>query len=88
MPDSVAYSKQRDTLFIIQCVARRSDAPSIERQSALLRWSAGFRGQCVFVWAYASRTAYMENMGELLADTLVLFADPPEHHATSVPRQR
>gem|GEM_PF-6931141 len=35
----------------------------------------------MFVWAYASRTAYMENMGELLADTLILFADAPKHHA-------
>ena len=28
LPDIVAYSKQRGTLFIIQSVARRSDAPS------------------------------------------------------------
>lgn len=80
LPDIVAYSSAREALFIIQCVTKSGDAPSVERHSALLRWSATFRGPRVCVWAYASRATYMENMGELLADTLIWFADEPAHH--------
>lgn len=81
LPDIVAYSSAREALFIVQCVTRTSDAPGIERHSALLRWSAACRGARVFVWAYASRTAYATNMGELLADTVIWFADAPEQSA-------
>lgn len=80
LPDIVAYSNAREVLFIIQCVARSTDAPSVERHSALRRWSAAFRGPRVCVWAYASRTAYAENMGELLADTVIWSANEPAHH--------
>jgi len=80
LPDIVAYSSAREALFIIH-VVHGTGAPSAARHSAVLRWSAAFRGPRVFVWAYASRTAYVENMGELLADTYVWFADQPKHHA-------
>jgi hypothetical protein len=80
LPDIVAYSSAREALFIIQ-VVHGTDAHSAARQSALLRWSAAYRGPRVFVWAYASRTAYLEYMGELLADTVIWFADEPKHHA-------
>jgi len=79
LPDIVAYSSLREALFIIQSV-HRTGAPSTARHNALLRWSAAYRGPRVFVWAYASRTAYAANMGELLADTVIWFADAPEHH--------
>lgn len=81
LPDIVAYSTSREALFIIQCVARGSDAPNAERHSALLRWSSAFGGARVFIWAYASRTAYAEHMGELLSSTMIWFADAPKHHA-------
>jgi hypothetical protein len=80
LPDIVAYTSELKTLFIIQAV-HRTGAPSVARHSALLRWSAAYQGPRVFVWAYASRTAYAANMGELLADTYVWFADEPKHHA-------
>jgi hypothetical protein len=80
LPAIVAYSSARETLFIIELVDR-TGAPNAERHSALLRWSSAFRGPRAFVWAYASRTAYAANMGELLADTYVWFADEPKHHA-------
>ncbi len=80
LPDNVAYRSELKTLFIIQAV-HRMGAPSAARHSALLRWSAAYQGPRVFVWAYASRTAYAANMGELLADTYLWFADEPKHHA-------
>jgi hypothetical protein len=80
LPDIVAYSSAREALFLIQ-VVHGAGAPSAARHCAVLRWSAAFRGPRVFVWAYASRTAYAANMGELLADTVIWFADEPKHHA-------
>jgi hypothetical protein len=74
LPDIVAYGSELKTLFIIQAV-HRTGAPSAARHSALLRWSAAYQDPKVFVWAYASRTAYAADMGELLADTYVWFAD-------------
>jgi hypothetical protein len=79
LPDIVAYRSELKTLFIIQ-VVHGTDAPSAARHSALLRWSSSYQGPRVFVWAYASRTAYAANMGEPLADTYVWFADEPDHH--------
>ena len=81
LPDIVAYSSARETLFIIQCVARGSDAPSTKRHIALLRWSSKFQGPRVFVWSYPSRKAYAARMGELLSGTVIWFADAPEHHS-------
>jgi hypothetical protein len=79
LPDIVAYSSVRNTLFVIE-VVEDGNAPSAARRRALLLWSSAYNGPCVFVWAYTSRRVYAENMGELLADTVVWFADEPAHH--------
>ncbi|MBX2980612.1 MAG: hypothetical protein KF905_15095 [Flavobacteriales bacterium] len=80
LPAIVAYSSAQGSLSIIELVDR-TGAPNAERHNALMRWSSAFRGPRAFVWAYASRTAYAKDMGELLSDTYVWFADEPKHHA-------
>lgn len=40
----------------------------------------------VCVWVFAARTAYAENMGELLAGTYIWFLDEPKHHASRIAR--
>lgn len=78
LPDTVAYSSGMEMLFIIQFVGSVG-APDAKRHAALLRWSSAFRGKRVCVWAYATRKAYAMNMGDLLSNTMIWFADEPEH---------
>jgi hypothetical protein len=77
-PDSLIYGKQRGWLALIDVDEIRGFITS-KRREALMRVFGRCRVGLVFVSAFSSRSEFQESLAEPSWETVVWFADEPNH---------
>ena len=82
LPDVVAYSKENDTLFLIEAVHGYASIDSI-RFAELCYWIRDVKCRTVFVSVFASRDAYVRHMTSTVIESHIWFADAPEHSVST-----
>lgn len=78
LPDVVAYSKEKNLLFLIEAV--HSSGPMDEvRVSRLKRLLSECTAEVVFFTAFLDRVAFKKYVGQIAWETEVWIAESPEH---------
>ena len=80
LTDVVAYSKQHDTLFLIEAVHGFGSIDSY-RYAELCVWTSYVKCKTAFVSVFASREKFVAQMSKTEYGTHVWFADEPKHSA-------
>ena len=78
MPDVIAYSKQKNWLYLIEAV--HSSGPISEiRFLQLERLTKNCKADIVYVTAFLNRPKFRQYMTEIAWETEVWIADNPDH---------
>ena len=78
LPDIVAYSREKNLLFLIEAY-HSSNPMNSERVSSLKQLVADCGANVVFVTAFLSKKEGLKHLKEIAWDTEVWFANEPEH---------
>lgn len=78
LPDIVAYSKEKNLLFLIEAY-HSSNPMNNERVSSLKQLVADCGANVVFVTAFLSKTEGLKHLKEIAWETEVWFANEPNH---------
>ena len=78
LPDIVAYSREKNLLFLIEAY-HSSNPMNNERVSSLRQLVADCGANVVYVTAFLSKSEGLKHLKEIAWDTEVWFANEPEH---------
>ena len=78
LPDVVAYSADRNWLFLIEAVTTANPISELRRRT-LLELSDGCTAALIFVTAFPNRTVYRKFSADIAWETEVWLADSPHH---------
>ena len=78
LPDIVAYSREKNLLFLIEAY-HSSNPMNNERVSSLRQLVADCGASVVYVTAFLSKSEGLKHLKEIAWDTEVWFANEPEH---------
>ena len=78
LPDIVAYSREKNLLFLIEAY-HSSNPMNSERVSSLKQLVADCEANVVFVTAFLSKTEGLKHLKEIAWETEVWFANEPNH---------
>ena len=78
LPDIVAYSREKNLLFLIEAY-HSSNPMNNERVSSLKKLVADCGANVVFVTAFLSKTEGLKHLKEIAWETEVWFANEPNH---------
>lgn len=78
LPDIVAYSRERNLLFLIEAY-HSSNPMNNERISSLKQLVADCGANVVFITAFLSKTEGLKHLKEIAWETEVWFANEPNH---------
>ena len=78
LPDIVAYSREKNLLFLIEAY-HSSNPMNNERVSSLKQLVADCKANVVYVTAFLSKTEGLKHLKEIAWETEVWFANEPNH---------
>lgn len=78
LPDIVAYSREKDLLFLIEAY-HSSNPMNNERVSSLKQLVANCEASVVYVTAFLTKTEGLKHLKEIAWETEVWFANEPNH---------
>ena len=78
LPDIVAYSREKNLLFLIEAY-HTSNPMNSERVTSLKQLVADCKANVVFITAFLSKTEGLKHLKEIAWETEVWFASEPEH---------
>ena len=78
LPDVVAYSADRNWLFLIEAVTTANPISELRRKT-LLELAQGCVAALIFVTAFPNRTVYRKFSADIAWETEVWLADSPHH---------
>ena len=78
LPDVVAYSREKNLLFLIEAY-HSSNPMNNERVGSLKQLVADCRANVVFITAFLTKTEGLKHLKEIAWETEVWFANEPDH---------
>lgn len=78
LPDIIAYSQQKNWLYLIECVHTSGPVTPL-RLAELLKLTESCVAEIVFVTAFLDRTTFRKHAPDVAWETEVWIADAPDH---------